>query len=69
VARVVKSNYSEPDYEVEFTIAENPLRECGVVADLEPSDITAEELVATPMRRRGRTQAARAEAFLAGVPR
>jgi hypothetical protein len=59
VVRVAKTNYQEPEQGFSFTIVDNAQFECGVIAGLSPSDVTAEDLVAPPETGDERSERAR----------
>ena len=64
VARVAKTNYREPEHGVSFTIAGDEELECGYVANVKPSNITAEAITAAPTTTEERTERSEAREFL-----
>ena len=59
MARVTKTNYREPEHGVSFTIAGDEELECGYVANVKPSNITAEAITAAPTTTEERTERSR----------
>ena len=64
VAWVAKTNYREPEHGVSFTIAGDEELECGYVANVKPSNITAEAITAAPTTTEERTERSEAWEFL-----
>ena len=64
VARVAKTNYKEPAHGVSFSIAGDEEFECGYVAAIRTSNITAEAITAAPVTADERTERSDARDFL-----
>jgi putative DNA primase/helicase len=64
VARVAKTNYREPETGISFTIAGDDEYECGFVANIKTSNITAEQITSAPATAEDRTERSDARDFL-----
>ncbi len=64
VVRVAKTNFREPDHGFAFVIGSDERFDCGVVAGMIRSDITAEALVAATSTGEERTERAEAREFV-----
>jgi putative DNA primase/helicase len=64
VARVAKTNYKEPEHGISFIIGEDIEFECGYVANVAESDITAEQITGAPVTAEERSDRADAREWL-----
>jgi putative DNA primase/helicase len=64
VVRVSKTNYREPDHVFALTIVSDERFDCGVVAGMARSDVTAEDLVAASSTGEEKTERAEAREFV-----
>lgn len=64
VVRVSKTNYREPDHGFAFTIVSDEHYDCGVVAGMTRSDVSAESLVAASSTGEEKTERAEAREFV-----
>jgi hypothetical protein len=67
VVRVSKTNYREPDHGYAFTIASDDRYDCGVVAGMNRSDVTAEDLVAATATGSEKTERSEAREMVRSI--